>query len=149
MMARAVAEGIVEEGNVLARRVGFRVTFTPEQEQAIRSLLSTFEQQPYTPPSVADAVASVGAEVFQALVDQGHLVKVSEDVVFSTPVYQHMVVKIKAFIEREGSITVAQARDLFQTSRKYALALLEHLDAQRITRRVGDARVLREKAGEG
>ncbi|MCS7220137.1 MAG: selenocysteine-specific translation elongation factor [Anaerolineae bacterium] len=149
IMARAAAEGIVEEEGTLARRAGFRVAFTPEQEQAIRSLLSAFEQQPYTPPSVADAVASVGADVFQALVDQGRLVKVSEDVAFSASVYRQMVAEIRAFIEREGSITVAQARDLLQTSRKYALALMEYLDAQRITRRVGDVRVLREKTGEG
>ncbi len=149
IMARAAAEGVVEEEGALARRAGFRVTFTPEQEQAARSLLSAFERQPYTPPSVAEAVASVGADVFQALVDQGQLVKVSEDVAFSASAYRQMVAEVKAFIEREGSITVAQARDLFQTSRKYALALMEYLDAQRITRRVGDARVLREKTGEG
>jgi selenocysteine-specific elongation factor len=46
-------------------------------------------------------------------------------------------------IQAEGSITVAQVRDLFQASRKYALALMEHLDEQRITKRVGDTRVLR------
>jgi selenocysteine-specific elongation factor len=39
-------------------------------------------------------------------------------------------------------VTVAQFRDRFQTSRKYALAVLEHLDERKITRRVGDARVL-------
>jgi selenocysteine-specific elongation factor len=42
-----------------------------------------------------------------------------------------------------GEITAAQVRDHFQTSRKYAIALLEYLDAKHITRRVGDARVLR------
>ncbi len=46
-------------------------------------------------------------------------------------------------IGEEGSITLAQTRDLFGTSRKYAQALLEELDAQRVTRRDGDARVLR------
>ena len=39
---------------------------------------------------------------------------------------------------------MAQVRDLFDTSRKYALALLEYLDTARVTRRVGDARVLRK-----
>jgi selenocysteine-specific elongation factor len=40
-------------------------------------------------------------------------------------------------------MTVAQVRDEFNTSRKYALAIMEHLDERRITRRVGDERVLR------
>jgi selenocysteine-specific elongation factor len=54
-----------------------------------------------------------------------------------------MVARVRAHLEREGTVTLAQVRDLFGTSRKYAQALLEHLDEQRITRRVGDERVLR------
>jgi len=46
-------------------------------------------------------------------------------------------------IKSRGKVTVAEIRDLFHTSRKYALALMEYLDTQKITRRVGDARVLR------
>ena len=45
-------------------------------------------------------------------------------------------------IQEEGSVSVAGTRDLFKTSRKYALGLLEHLDAENVTRRVGDERVL-------
>ncbi|MHB8621488.1 MAG: SelB domain-containing protein, partial [Chloroflexota bacterium] len=45
-------------------------------------------------------------------------------------------------LKRERTITVAQFRDLFQTSRKYALAFLEHLDERKITRRLGDERIL-------
>ncbi len=145
LMARAATEGIIEEENALVRRAGFRVTLSPDQERSALTLLTAFERQPATPPSVADAVASVGAEVFQALLDQGRLVKISDEVAFAPAAYAQMVARIKEFLEREGSITVAQARDLLQTSRKYALALLEHLDAQRVTRRVGDARVPRER----
>jgi selenocysteine-specific elongation factor len=47
-------------------------------------------------------------------------------------------------IEREGQIKASQVRDHFQTSRKYILALLEHLDEIGTTIRVGDARKLRK-----
>jgi len=146
IMGRAAAEGIIEEENALVRRAGFRVMLSPDQERSALTLLAAFERQPATPPSVADAIASVGSEVFQALLDQGRLVKVSDEVAFVPTAYAQMVAQIREFLAREGSITVAQARDLLQTSRKYALALLEHLDALRVTRRVGDARVLRERA---
>ena len=69
--------------------------------------------------------------------------RVSDSVVFSSAAYQDMVAKISSHIRENGEITVADVRDLFDTSRKYALALMDYLDAQRITRRVGDARVLR------
>ena len=50
-------------------------------------------------------------------------------------------------IHRDGSITIATMRDELQTSRRYAQALLELLDAERVTLRVGDERVLRKKSG--
>jgi selenocysteine-specific elongation factor len=75
--------------------------------------------------------------------EEGRLVRVSEGVVFLAETYQEMVGRVVSHLEREGSITVAEVRDMFGASRKYALALMEHLDDQRVTKRVGDLRVLR------
>ncbi|KRT75738.1 MAG: selenocysteine-specific translation elongation factor, selenocysteine-specific elongation factor, partial [Armatimonadetes bacterium CSP1-3] len=50
--------------------------------------------------------------------------------------------RVAAQIEASGEITVAQLRDTLGTSRKFALALLEYFDGIRLTRRVGDRRVL-------
>ena len=51
-----------------------------------------------------------------------------------------------ALVERDGSVTIASLRDELGTSRRYAQALLELLDAERVTLRVGDERVLRKKS---
>jgi selenocysteine-specific elongation factor len=51
--------------------------------------------------------------------------------------------RLTAVIERDGSITLARARDELGTSRKYAQAFLEHLDSEHVTLRRGDERVLR------
>jgi selenocysteine-specific elongation factor len=53
-----------------------------------------------------------------------------------------MVQRVRDAILAQGPITVAQVRDLFGTSRKYVLALLEHLDDIGVTKRIGDERVL-------
>jgi selenocysteine-specific elongation factor len=53
--------------------------------------------------------------------------------------------RLVAAIERDGSITLAGARDELGTSRKYAQAYLEHLDRERVTLRRGDERVLRRR----
>jgi selenocysteine-specific elongation factor len=50
---------------------------------------------------------------------------------------------VKDIVLNSGSITVAQLRDRMGASRRPVLALLEYLDSQRVTRRVGDSRVLR------
>jgi selenocysteine-specific elongation factor len=66
---------------------------------------------------------------------------VSESVVFVASAYDKMVERVLAHIKANGKITLAEVRDLFQTSRKYAQALIEYLDEKKITRRVGDERV--------
>jgi selenocysteine-specific elongation factor len=53
--------------------------------------------------------------------------------------------RVEARIERDGALTLADLRDELGTSRRYAQALLEALDAARVTLRVGDARVLRRR----
>jgi selenocysteine-specific elongation factor len=70
------------------------------------------------------------------------VVKVSDSVVFSASAYNEMVEKVASHIKARGKVTLGEVRDLFKTSRKYAQALLENMDAEKITRRVGDERVL-------
>ena len=67
--------------------------------------------------------------------------KLSEGVVLSTKAYNEMVGKVMAQLAASGKITLAEVRDMFQTSRKYTQAFLEHLDSEKMTRRVGDERV--------
>ena len=71
------------------------------------------------------------------------MVKVADNVVFTAEAYDKMSQAIIEHIKAHKQITVAEVRDVLQTSRKYALALMEYLDSQKITRRVGDGRVLR------
>ena len=102
-------------------------------------------RNPFAPPSIAEAMekSGAGAEVVRALERKGDLVRLSEDVVFTKDAYEGAVALVKEMIAGEGSITVSQLRDRMGASRRPVLALLEHLDSRRVTRRVGDARVLR------
>jgi selenocysteine-specific elongation factor len=106
-------------------------------------LLADFRRDPYNTPSAKESAARLGEDVLAALLDQGGLRAVSADVVFLPETYDEMLARVRAHLAAHGKVTVAEVRDLFGTSRKYVLALLEHLDAQGITRRVGDERVLR------
>jgi selenocysteine-specific elongation factor len=84
----------------------------------------------------------VGEEIVGALIGADQLIAVSSEVLFRKEDYDSMVSRIRAVLDDKGQITLAEARDLFHTSRKFAQALLEHLDATGITKRTGDSRVL-------
>lgn len=86
----------------------------------------------------------VGGEIVNALLEQGHLVKVGsgEGVLFVRSAYEAALSKLVTYLCEHDRMTVAEARDVIGTSRKYILPLLEHMDALRITRRQGDERTL-------
>ena len=119
------------------------IRFTPQQQAKIDRLLAQFAASPYSPPNFKDCQAEVGEDVLAALVDTGQLVAVAPDVVFRQVDFERMVADIRSMIQKRGALTVAEARDHFNTSRRYVLAFLEYLDAIGITVRVGDERRLK------
>jgi selenocysteine-specific elongation factor len=64
------------------------------------------------------------------------------EVIYAQPEYDRFTEMIVNYLRQNGRINAGQVRDLLQTSRKYAIALLEHLDHIKVTRRVGDDREL-------
>jgi selenocysteine-specific elongation factor len=133
-----IKQGIlVEEGGHL-RLPSHRVQLTPAQQSKIDTFIKSLAAAPYAPPS--ELIPE--PDLLNMLIEQGRVVKVSDNVVFAAPVYREMAAKITARIKDKGKITLGELRDLFGTSRKYAQALLEYLDGEKVTRRVGDDRVL-------
>jgi selenocysteine-specific elongation factor len=145
-------EGQLAEANSATGTTGgyirlpdFVPTFTAAQQQQVERLLQKFRESPYTPPGRADAGAIVGAEVLAALIEQGRLVKLGSSmdaVLFLRESYEEAVAKLVAYLRVHGEMTAAEARDVLETTRKYILPLLEHMDERHITRRMGDIRVL-------
>jgi len=118
------------------------IKFTAQQSKQLDVLRAEFDRSTYSPPSVKECQAIVGDDVYTALIDLGEFVPVSPDVVFRKDTYEEMVSVLRDLIIRSGSISAAQFRDHFATSRKYALAFLEYTDSVGITIREGDVRVL-------
>ena len=69
--------------------------------------------------------------------------RVNDDTVFARSAYDEAVRVLRAHLAEHRTLTVAAARDLLGSSRRYVLPLLEWLDAHKVTRRVGDDRILR------
>ena len=125
-------------------RVGHEIKFTEQEQAKIRTLLRRFEANPFITPSVKDCQVEVGEELLDALIESGELISVSADVIFRKQDYEALTVRIKEMLSQAGKISLAEVRDLFHTSRKYAQAMLEHLDALGVTVRDGDFRRFRK-----
>jgi selenocysteine-specific elongation factor len=143
VVAHAAQAGTLAQTGASIRLAPHTVVLTPAQQAQVDALLADLRRDPHNTPSTKDVLARVGSELLAALFEQGWLVAVSQDVLFDAENYYAMVERIRAHLQAEGRLTVAEVRDIFATSRKYALALMEHLDAIGVTRRVGDERVLK------
>ena len=144
----SVVQGLLEDGRAVERNGSIASpthTIALEESGPSTDLLRLLEAQRFAPPSLAEAMQQTGAseEMVRALAQRGDIVRLSDDVAFSKEAYASAVAMVREMIHANGSITVAQLRDRMGASRRPVLALLEFLDSQRVTRRVGDSRVLR------
>ena len=139
VLGRLVEDSVIEEKDQYVHLPDHLVVLSPDMAIKSESYLKILEEDLYSPPTDQ----APDPELLAAMVEMGKVIKVNESVVFSALAYDQLVENIKNHIVSQGSITVADARTMFNTSRKYILPLLEYLDQQRITQRIGDERVLR------
>jgi selenocysteine-specific elongation factor len=142
-LRRIASEGELEEAGPLLRRVGYRIQFNPQQQHSMDGLLARFANSPYSPPTVKECLTEVGEELYNAMIEVGLLIPIPPDVVFRKQDYDLMLSEIINLLKKKQTITAAEVRDHFKTSRRYVLAFLEYLDAKGITVREGDNRRLK------
>ncbi|MCJ7511931.1 MAG: selenocysteine-specific translation elongation factor [Anaerolineales bacterium] len=136
----AERQGILERDGVRIRLAGAIPTLTSSQRDLLDRFLREVATYRFSPMSVKDARAMLGDDLFQFELESRNLVQVSAEVFFDGNTYAEMLDRLVQATQPEAGITVAEVRDLFGTTRKYALALMEHLDATGLTVREGDRR---------
>lgn len=139
VMSLAVAQGFISEETTVFKLPEHRPTYSPVQQAQIESLRKALAESLYSPPSPAEV--GIDPEVLASLLEAGELVKLDDSIVYLRTTFDELTSRILDTIDERGDINVAAMRDLFGTTRKYAIPILEYLDNQRITRRVGDVRV--------
>ncbi len=117
---------------------------SPRQEAAaaqILELIAASRANPLTRRELALKVPD-SEDVTKFMCERGALVELEDEILFERCHYETVKNGVVEFLERHGSISIQQVRELFQFSRKHILPLLNKLDNDGITRRVGDDRVL-------
>lgn len=125
----------------------FTINYTKDQKLIRENIIKAFKAAKFSPPKYNELEAAQNDSknfkmVFQSIMDEGALIKVSEDCFFLLEDYNKVKDLIIRFITDNGSITLAQLRDELDTSRKYAMSLIEHFDSIKLTKRLEDKRVL-------
>ncbi len=153
-LAGLVEAGDVEEVGGFARRAGFAPAVSAEEAAVRDRIAAALLRGKFSPPGREELAREVGGgpafeRMLVALRDEGTVVEVAPGMYFHRQALDEIRRLVAEEVARSGNVTVASLRDRLQTSRKYALAVLEYFDSIRITRRVGDARVLLDRAAAG
>ena len=122
------------------RLVGWSPKLDEADLRKKREIEQTFLNAKFSPPTVEAEV--IAEPIFQALIDDGTLVKVGESLFFHKDCLEEAKQKIKNFISERGGATPSELKNLLNTTRKYMIPLLEYLDKIKFTRRKGDSRIL-------
>ena len=143
-----IIEHLARQGDIklmghLIKHHDHSVVFTDEQEKQIAPLMAKFKSQPYAPPDRAEALSYIDESLLDGLIGSGRLVAVSENILLTPDTLKEMQDWVAATIKTNGSLTMAEFRDHYQNSRKYAQAILEYMDSLGFTIRKGDIRTLR------
>jgi selenocysteine-specific elongation factor len=138
----AILDDLLSTSGALVRLNAYKIELTPKQEKLVELLLERFKTSPQTPPSVKESIELIGEELLGYCLTTGSLLQISNEVLLDKATYEHMKNWIILRLETSGTITVAEARDGLHSTRKYILALMEHLDAEGFTKRDGDYRTL-------
>jgi selenocysteine-specific elongation factor len=122
----------------LRAAIGDTVADSPLEDRAAAPLIDALNASPFSPPLPSELGASPA--LVRALVRAGALVDL-DGVLFTAAAFESARTRIAhAVVERE-ELTVADVRDLLESSRKFVLPLLERMDTSGVTRRRGDVRI--------
>lgn len=147
---------LVRDGSVLrlpAHTTGTAALDGADQRHAarIRSLLAV---DPLSPPDLKQIEADLGAgrskllELLALLERERAVVRVASDLYFPAEALDHMKTRVREHFAKTSDLTPAGFRELFGTSRKYTIPLLEYLDREGVTIRAGEVRRLRKRGEE-
>jgi selenocysteine-specific elongation factor len=122
---------------------------TAEESAAKLALEKEFAAAGFATPTLDAARAKLtvpaakSEKLAQMLLREKVLIRVGPDLVLHVKTLQHLKQLVAAYKKKHGErLSVAQFKELTGVSRKYAVPLLEHLDRERVTKRVGDERVI-------
>jgi selenocysteine-specific elongation factor len=148
-LAELIAQKKLEVQGEIVKRVGSAITLQPDEQAAKEEIEAAFRAAGLAVPAVKDVLAGLSVEARRAekllhiLLREKSLMRISPELIFHQAALMHLKERLSSYKTSTGErISVPAFKDLTGITRKYAIPLLEYLDRERVTRRVGDERVI-------
>ncbi|MBW2485671.1 MAG: selenocysteine-specific translation elongation factor [Deltaproteobacteria bacterium] len=148
-------KGEIDQDQALVRLAGHKVSLKEDEKKLRRELETFYQEADLAPPTIKEVMTKLSSyqqdlvkEVLAIMIRDNALVKVTEELYFYKPAMKNLKEKLVARLAREGEIDTPAFKDMTGLSRKFSIPLLEYFDKIKVTMRVGDKRLLREKQNQ-
>jgi selenocysteine-specific elongation factor len=154
IVAQLVTQGKLIETNHRLALPDHCQQFSDEDRQLLETVETIFRRQLFRPPNVDELDGLTGASranrdrIIGILCEHERLVEVASGLLFHQDAIQQARDRVVAHIRAEGRLESVQFKYLLDTTRKFAIPLLDYFDRIGVTRRVGNTRYLRESSNE-
>ena len=142
LLNKLVEEQVIKWDRLVSLK-DFRVVYSEAQLAEKTKLEKQLEEARYSLLSITEV--TLGKEELKELVDSLHektLIRMDADSIIHKKCYQNAIDKVREHMEENENITLGEFRDMLGTSRKHAMTILDYMDKNKVTKRVGEARVL-------
>ena len=152
ILARLGKDGVIEQHGQVFRNPGHEKSVTGQEEfrlQAFVAAVTGGGVQPARRTALLEAVGvdeKTGTRLLKMATHAGRLVRVKDDLYYTPETLREIEARLRAYLLEKRKITVIDFKDLIGLTRKHAVDLLEHFDAERVTIRLDNERVLRQSA---
>jgi len=151
-----LVERLVKSGQVLLEadilRLPGHVVSLASDQSGLRTLMETaYVQAGFMPPTTKAFLEENGltakdvVQMYRLLMDEGVLIKVSEEFYYAKTAMDEIIGRVRGFFESNQEMGPQDFRDLTELTRKFAIPVLEYLDKEKITMRIGDKRQIRKR----
>jgi selenocysteine-specific elongation factor len=148
---------LVAQGKLIERKHRLALpehqeTFNDDQQQLLASIESLFKTRPFNPPTDQEVVQHTAADpdkvqkALRILIEQEQLIRVDKDLFFHREAVEKARQTLTTYINTEGGLESVKFKYLLDTTRKFAIPLLDYFDRIGVTRRVGYTRHLKTPA---
>lgn len=141
LIADLCADDFVRKGSAISR-IAHRPALPAELQTVEKKIREALGQKPFDPPSRREIESDPHAsQVLRFLIESGEVIEIEADVVLLRENFERMKNAVADFISENGPATVSELRQKLQSSRRIMVPLLERLDREGVTQRVGDKRI--------
>ena len=148
-----ISQGKLTERNHRLALPDHRETFSEDEQKLLETVESLFSERPFNPPKCEEIIEPAATtpekvqKILQILIEQERLVRVENNLLFHCKAIDQARQILISFINKEGRLESVKFKYLLDTSRKFAIPLLDYFDSIGLTRRIGNTRYLKTPVG--